>query len=29
MKGNRRILGSVPNAISHHARCSVMIVNPS
>lgn len=28
MKGSRRILGSVPNAISHHAKSSVMIVNP-
>jgi nucleotide-binding universal stress UspA family protein len=26
MSGARRILGSVPNAISHHAPCSVMIV---
>jgi nucleotide-binding universal stress UspA family protein len=27
MKGPRRILGSVPNDISHHASCSVFIVN--
>jgi len=26
MKGARRLLGSVPNAISHRAPCSVMIV---
>jgi nucleotide-binding universal stress UspA family protein len=26
MSGARRILGSVPNAISHHAPCSVLIV---
>ncbi len=29
MSGARRILGSVPNAISHHAPCSVMIVATS
>jgi nucleotide-binding universal stress UspA family protein len=26
MKGARRILGSVPNAVAHHASCAVMIV---
>ena len=26
MKGVRRILGSVPNHVAHHAACSVMIV---
>lgn len=26
MKGGRRILGSVPNSVSHHAPCSVLIV---
>jgi nucleotide-binding universal stress UspA family protein len=26
MSGARRILGSVPNRVSHHARCSVLIV---
>ena len=26
MRGARRMLGSVPNSISHHARCTVMIV---
>jgi len=26
MKGVRRILGSVPNHVAHHARCAVMIV---
>ena len=26
MKGTRRMLGSVPNSISHHAPCTVMIV---
>jgi nucleotide-binding universal stress UspA family protein len=27
MAGARRILGSVPNNVSHHAPCSVMIVS--
>jgi nucleotide-binding universal stress UspA family protein len=27
MKGGRRFLGSVPNSVSHHAGCSVLIVN--
>jgi nucleotide-binding universal stress UspA family protein len=26
MKGGRRLLGSVPNDVSHHAPCSVLIV---
>lgn len=26
MQGTRRVLGSVPNRVSHHAPCSVMIV---
>ena len=26
MTGTRRFLGSVPNSVAHHARCSVMIV---
>jgi nucleotide-binding universal stress UspA family protein len=26
MKGTRRMLGSVPNSVSHHAPCTVMIV---
>jgi nucleotide-binding universal stress UspA family protein len=26
MKGKRRILGSVPNSVAHHAPCTVMIV---
>jgi nucleotide-binding universal stress UspA family protein len=26
MRGARRMLGSVPNAVSHHARCGVLIV---
>jgi nucleotide-binding universal stress UspA family protein len=26
MSGARRVLGSVPNRISHHARCAVLIV---
>ena len=26
MKGARRVLGSVPNHISHHAPCSILIV---
>jgi nucleotide-binding universal stress UspA family protein len=29
MKGARRILGSVPNAVSHGADCSVLIVRTS
>jgi nucleotide-binding universal stress UspA family protein len=27
MRGGRRFLGSVPNAVSHHAPCSVLIVD--
>ncbi|MET0420361.1 MAG: universal stress protein [Acidimicrobiia bacterium] len=27
MKGGRRLLGSVPNTVSHHAPCSVLIVD--
>ena len=27
MKGKRRMLGSVPNSVSHHAGCTVMIVH--
>jgi nucleotide-binding universal stress UspA family protein len=27
MKGVRRVLGSVPNAIAHSAGCAVLIVN--
>lgn len=27
MQGGRRFLGSVPNAVSHHAPCSVLIVD--
>lgn len=26
MAGARRVLGSVPNRVSHHARCGVLIV---
>lgn len=26
MVGTRRLLGSVPNSLAHHARCAVMIV---
>jgi nucleotide-binding universal stress UspA family protein len=26
MKGKRRVLGSVPNSVSHHSPCTVMIV---
>ena len=29
MKGKRRILGSVPNSVTHHAPCTVMIVSTS
>jgi nucleotide-binding universal stress UspA family protein len=29
MKGSRRVLGSVPNSIAHHAPCSVLIVDTS
>jgi nucleotide-binding universal stress UspA family protein len=29
MKGKRRVLGSVPNSVSHHAQCTVMIVHTS
>jgi nucleotide-binding universal stress UspA family protein len=27
MRGGRRFLGSVPNSVSHHAPCSVLIAN--
>jgi nucleotide-binding universal stress UspA family protein len=27
MKGVRRVLGSVPNSVAHHANCSVLIVD--
>jgi nucleotide-binding universal stress UspA family protein len=27
MQGGRRFLGSVPNTVSHHAHCSVLIVD--
>jgi len=27
MQGNRRFLGSVPNSVSHHAPCSVLIAD--
>jgi nucleotide-binding universal stress UspA family protein len=27
MRGVRRVLGSVPNKVAHHAPCSVLIVN--
>ena len=27
MQGGRRLLGSVPNTVSHHAPCSVLIVD--
>jgi nucleotide-binding universal stress UspA family protein len=27
MKGGRRFLGSVPNSVSHHSPCSVLIVD--
>jgi nucleotide-binding universal stress UspA family protein len=27
MRGGRRFLGSVPNSVSHHAGCSVLIIN--
>jgi nucleotide-binding universal stress UspA family protein len=27
MKGKRRLLGSVPNSVAHHAPCNVMIVS--
>ncbi len=27
MRGARRVLGSVPNSIAHHAQCSVLIVD--
>ena len=29
MSGARRMLGSVPNRVSHHARCGVLIVPTS
>lgn len=29
MTGARRILGSVPNSVAHHAECSVLIVHTS
>jgi nucleotide-binding universal stress UspA family protein len=27
MTGGRRLLGSVPNSVTHHAPCSVLVVN--
>ena len=27
MRGARRVLGSVPNSVAHHAHCSVLIVD--
>ena len=27
MQGARRVLGSVPNHVSHHARCDVLVVD--
>jgi nucleotide-binding universal stress UspA family protein len=27
MQGARRVLGSVPNKVAHHAPCSVLIVS--
>jgi nucleotide-binding universal stress UspA family protein len=27
MRGARRVLGSVPNKVSHHAPCDVLIVH--
>jgi nucleotide-binding universal stress UspA family protein len=27
MRGKRRVLGSVPNSVAHHAPCSVLIVD--
>jgi nucleotide-binding universal stress UspA family protein len=27
MKGARRVLGSVPNSVAHHAPCAVLIVS--
>lgn len=29
MQGARRVLGSVPNAVSHKARCNVLVVSTS
>ena len=29
MQGGRRFLGSVPNSITHHANCSVLLVDTS
>jgi nucleotide-binding universal stress UspA family protein len=29
MRGARRVLGSVPNKVSHHAPCDVLIVQTS
>lgn len=29
MKGMRRLLGSVPNSVAHHATCSVAIIDTS
>jgi nucleotide-binding universal stress UspA family protein len=29
MRGARRVLGSVPNRVSHHAACCVLIVQTS
>jgi nucleotide-binding universal stress UspA family protein len=27
MKGTRRLLGSVPNTVAHHAACDVLVVD--
>ena len=27
MKGTRRVLGSIPNHVSHHADCDVLVVD--
>jgi nucleotide-binding universal stress UspA family protein len=27
MKGTRRVLGSIPNHVSHHAACAVLVVD--
>jgi nucleotide-binding universal stress UspA family protein len=27
MRGAKRVLGSIPNSIAHHAQCSVLIVD--
>jgi nucleotide-binding universal stress UspA family protein len=29
MTGARRLLGSVPNKVTHHAECNVMVVRTS